>query len=172
MSGFSKLAIGLLVLLAAILVYIGWAIYVDMHEPVVVKAAQFPNDQWVNKLTDEDLTAFYVSERDQYFGNKLPDSQHVIVMFCDGMRKKNLSGSTMPLLNGQYFIICVDSTEKDTPEIALEIELHEMVHVELDGKTENIDVVGGAFNPDGPHGRLFQAEMKRLAMEGAFEYLW
>ena len=47
-----------------------------------------------------------------------------------------------------------------------------MVHVELFGKTDNIDLIGNDFNPDGPHGKKFQAEMKRLAMEGAFEYLW
>lgn len=89
---------------------------------------------------------------ENYFEGRLPEPilryEHIIEMRCFGLCEK---------IEDQ-FVITIDPQWASTRSFRHMTVLHEMVHI--------------AIWPAATHGKKFQDEMMRLALEGAFKEIW
>jgi hypothetical protein len=88
----------------------------------------------------------------KYFENELPEPliqyKHITDMKCFGICEKI----------EDHFFITIDPQWASTRSFRHITVLHEMVHI--------------AIWPDVRHGKKFQDEMTRLALDGAFKEIW
>lgn len=109
-----------------------------------------------------DVQEQFKEYNEEYFGGKLPRDTKVTFEDIPKVNGVIVLGLSWCNSRGIGCWIQLNRNYQDASVIYLEVELHEMVHIEL--ATRGIT--------DTSHGRPFQAEMKRLAMENAFEDLW
>ena len=105
-----------------------------------------------------ELTQFYNDTNVKYFGARLPSG---LVMLDKSINPPDL-GVTVPCGEHCYTITVFSYWVPDTNEQRM-VVLHEMCHVDLEEtNTVELDM----------HGPAFQACMRKLAAEGAFDKLW
>jgi hypothetical protein len=110
----------------------------------------------------------YTAIRKKYFGDTIPEATCVSIIFVSkrvfervyGPGRYDTLGCCTPYAADALLLIAINEESNDC--IYLATMVHEMAHAKIDRKWKRY--MG--------HGKLWQAEMKRLARLGAFEPLW
>lgn len=108
--------------------------------------------------SDRQLKHWFDKYNAKHFGGQLPTDT---LIYWEP--PSDSYGETCPVyeVEDKKFLIKLDPALKGVPDYFKILLLHEMVHVKLWPK-----------HPKHQHGQIFQEEMKRLAIEGAFRTLW
>lgn len=108
--------------------------------------------------SDRQLKHWYSKFNRLYFNGSLPD--HTVLYWEP---PSAAWGSACPVFEVDYgqFYIKIDPSIRSITDYWKMILLHEMVHIKLWTK-----------HPKHNHGKLFQAEMLRIANMGGFKRLW
>jgi hypothetical protein len=116
-------------------------------------------------MTDKDMTLMYRGFNEVFFDNRLP--RYVKVRFVPEQMLRNVNkhheadAAWRPALGE----IWIDQVYARSESIALILLLHEMAHVKLEG------TYFGHPSKNPGHGMIFQAEIFRLIMAGAYDGL-